>query len=165
MALFTTRTIINIIFITTLAACSSNEGPPPIPDCDYSTHSKLNDSINQFIWADLSHTSFTQEWQHVAIEQITKKYGYLQRKSLPDAQHAETGFIKFQQQVENLLITNKDIQVGIDTNQCVVGQNGVSSDKLDVQNESIEYILAALPNIFKSIQTKKNEIIETLEKR
>ena len=165
MIFFTIRKIINIIFITTLAACSSNEGPPPIPDCDYSAHSKLNDSINQFIWADPSHTSFTQEWQHVAVEQITKKYGYLQRKSLPDAQNAEKGFMKFQQQVENLLITNKDIQVGIDTKQCVVGQNGESSDKLEVQNESVKYILAALPNILKSIQTKKNAIIETLEKR
>ncbi|WNC69826.1 hypothetical protein RI845_06710 [Thalassotalea nanhaiensis] len=153
------------MFITTLAACSGNEGPPPIPDCDYSTHSKLNDSINQFIWADPGHTTFTSQWQHVAVEQITKKYGYLQRKSLPDAQNAEKSFIQFQQQVERLLVTNKDIQVGIDTNQCVVGKNGESSDKLEVQNESIEYVLAALPKILKSIQTKKNSIIETLEKR
>ncbi|WNC71017.1 hypothetical protein RGQ13_12870 [Thalassotalea psychrophila] len=165
MAFFTTKKIINIMFITTLAACSSNEGPPPIPDCDYSAHSKLNDSINQFIWADSSHTTFTSEWQHVAVEQVTKKYGYLQRKSLPDAQNAEKGFMNFQRQVENLLITNKDIQVGISTKQCVVGENGETSDKLEVQNASVEYVLAALPKILKSIQTKKNEIIETLEKR
>ena len=73
--------------------------------------------------------------------------------------------MNFQQQVESLLATNKDIQVGIDTNQCVVGKNGEPRDKLEVQNESVEYILAALPNILKSIQTKKNKIIETLEER
>lgn len=165
MALFTTRKIITITFTTLLVACSSNEGPPPIPDCDYSAHSKLNNSINQFIWADSNHNTFTSEWQHVAVEQITKKYGYLQRKSLPDAQNAEKDFIKFQQQVESLLVTNKDIQVGLSTKQCVVGENGESSDKLEVQNESVEYVLAALPKILKTIQTKKSEIIKTLEKR
>lgn len=165
MSFVTTKKIINMIFITALAACTSKEGPPPTPDCDYSSHLKLNDKINQFIWADSNHTTFTSQWQQVAVEQIIKKYGYLQRKSLPDAQAAEKNFLKFQSQVEGLLFTNKDIQTGIDTEQCVVGKNGESSDKLEVQNESVEYILAALPNILKAIQTKKNEIIETLEKR
>ncbi|WOH37808.1 hypothetical protein RI844_00800 [Thalassotalea fonticola] len=164
----TTKKIINITLITALAACSSdggNEGPPPIPDCDYSTHSNLNDQINQFIWADSSHATFTSQWQQVAVEQIIKKYGYLQRKSLPDAQAAEKQFLKFQSQVEGLLFTNKDIQTGIETKQCVVGQNGEPSTKLEVQNESVEYVLAALPAILKTIQTKKNKIIQTLEKR
>ena len=157
--------MLSFLFLSCVASCSSQQQPPITPACDYSLHTALNQQINSFIWADAAHITFSPDWQLVAIEQMSKKYGYLQRKSLPDAVQADKELQYFKSQVNLLLVNNMSLLSRIENTQCIVSDGDKSAKELEQQNLSIAYILNYMPDLFTLIASKKEIILESLEKR
>lgn len=146
-----------------LVACSSDPEIIGPPQCDFKQLNQLAQSSKKFIWNDPMHSTFEQKWQLAAVEQIEKKYGYLERKSLPEAQQAKASLQEFESNLNKMLSLNKQRQQQVKDMECLASDTEMRN--VASQNTGVEYILAALPNIYDQIEVKTKQIKETLEKR
>ena len=155
---------IAISFISILlTACSS--GPEIIgpPQCDFKQLNQLAQSTKKFIWNDPMHSTFEKKWQLSAVEQIEKKYTYLQRKSLPEAEAAKESLQGFESNLTKMLAINKEREQQVKDMECLASDSEMRN--VSTQNKGIKFLLDALPDIYQQIDVKTQQIKDTLEKR
>ncbi|QBY03263.1 hypothetical protein E2K93_02255 [Thalassotalea sp. HSM 43] len=146
-----------------LSACSSGleeAGPPP---CNDSEILEISARAKNFVWGDPERQIFESKWHTVVVEQIEKKYQYLERKGLQDAVAARQDLSNFESDLQTLLQLNQQKEHDIKNFVCLASDAEIAGAAS--QNQSIEYILAALPDIYKVIEVKTAQIEASNEKR
>lgn len=161
--------LVIMLMVTGMSGCSSNEPdpnlPPPIPPCNYQAFNSLNAQINDYIWSDSRHATFDRQWRQQSLEQIYRKYFYLDRKGLPEAEQAQFEVKQYEENLVQLKRVNNDLTASINSGQCLVGDKNQTPGKIEQMNQGIEFMLQSLPALYAEIASKKSIIIETLEQR
>lgn len=149
----------------TVISCASEPEQASLPKCDYTSHLNVNAQVRNFIWRDAQHVTFNENWQQSSLIQISNRYQYLQRKSLPDAVKAENDIQWLGSRLNNLQEINNGLLQQIDVHLCDNRQAPQSVSILTQQNAGIAYLLAGLPDILSDIQFKKQQIISAIESK
>jgi len=154
-----------LIALLGIVSCASQTTLTPLPDCNYTTHISTNEQVKDFIWRDKKHAAFNEDWLLSSLIEISNRYQYLQRKSLPDAVKAENDILWLEAKLNNLIAINNSLLVQIETNLCNNQQGIKSPSELKKQNEGIALMLSGLPDIYNDIEAKKKKIIDAIESK
>jgi hypothetical protein len=154
--LFTCVSFVSLLFIT---SCSSEPEVAPLPYCNYAANIYDAEQIKYFVWRDKRHATFDQDWRQSSVFEISKRYQYLDRKSLPDAVKARNEIIWLLSKLNSLEAANNIILNQIEMNLCNNQQAPLSVGSVKQQNAGIDYIRTALSEISEDVEAKAQKII------